>query len=335
VAEAVAMRTLRYWQAINQTLAAEMERDDSVCAIGEDIAVGGGSFGATRGLLERFGPSRVRDTPISELAIAAIGTGAAMTGIRPVVEIMYMDFIPLALDQIVNQAAKMRFMAGGAYSVPLTVRTLVASRTQSGPQHSQSFEAWLGSVPGLRVVWPTTPADAAGLLRVSIRSEDPVVFMESLSCWRISGEVPDNHTVPIGKAAIRRSGTDVSLVSVGGAVAAALGAADLLARQGIDAEVIDLRSVSPLDAETVIESVARTGALVSVQDGPVPFGVGQATIACVACEDPTLLRRKPRVVGPPFSPTPFSPELEQRFYPTSERIAAEVMATLDHKVTDV
>ena len=163
-------RKLKYWQAINKTLAAEMERDERVCAFGEDIAVGGGSFGATRGLLDKFGSSRVRDTPISELAIAAVGTGSAMTGLRPVIEIMYMDFIQLALDQIVNQAAKMRFMAGGAYSVPLTVRTLVASRTQSGPQHSQSFEAWLGGVPGLRVVWPTTPADAAALLRSSISS---------------------------------------------------------------------------------------------------------------------------------------------------------------------
>ncbi len=322
-------RKLKYWQAINKTLAAEMERDERVCAFGEDIAVGGGSFGATRGLLDKFGSSRVRDTPISELAIAAVGTGSAMTGLRPVIEIMYMDFIQLALDQIVNQAAKMRFMAGGAYSVPLTVRTLVASRTQSGPQHSQSFEAWLGGVPGLRVVWPTTPADAAGLLRTSIRSEDPVVFMESLSLWRTSGEVPDEHVVPLGKAAVRRPGHDVTLVSAGGAVATAVEAAEQLAVDGIEAEIIDLRSISPFDAEAVIESVARTGALVAVQDAPVPFGIGKMAISSVAEEDPTLLRSAPRVVGPPFAPTPFSPELEKRFYPTAEQVVAEVKAAID------
>jgi pyruvate dehydrogenase E1 component beta subunit len=322
-------KKMKYWQAINLTLAAEMERDETVCAIGEDIAVGGGSFGATRGLLDKFGPSRVRDTPISELAIAGVGTGAAMTGLRPVVEIMYMDFIQLALDQVVNQAAKMRFMAGGAYSVPLTLRTLVAARMQSGPQHSQSFEAWLGSVPGLRVVWPTTPADAAGLLRTSIRSDDPVVFMESLAAWRSSGEVPDEHTVPFGKAAIRRPGRDVTLVAVGGAVAAAVEAAEQLSEEGIEAEVVDLRSINPFDAETVIESVARTGALIAVQDAPVPFGIGKMAIASVAVEDPALFKSTPRVVGPPFSPTPFSPELEKRFYPTSERIVAETRSAID------
>ncbi|HEX3736543.1 MAG TPA: transketolase C-terminal domain-containing protein [Solirubrobacterales bacterium] len=322
-------RKLKYWQAINQTLAAEMERDETVCAFGEDIAVGGGSFGATRGLLERFGPNRVRDTPISELAIAAVGTGAAMTGTRPVLEIMYMDFIQLALDQVVNQAAKMRFMAGGAYSVPLTIRTLVASRMQSGPQHSQSFEAWLGSVPGLRVVWPSTAADAAGLLRAAIRSDDPVVFMESLALWRAADEVPDEHVVPIGKAAVRRPGGDVTIVCVGGATIAAMAAAEELAGEGIEAEVLDLRSISPLDTEAIVTSVARTGALVTVQDAPVPFGIGQAAVAAVAVADPTLFKAPPRVVGPPFSPTPFSPDLEKRFYPTSERIVAEVKAAVD------
>jgi pyruvate/2-oxoglutarate/acetoin dehydrogenase E1 component len=314
-------KKIRYWQAINQTLSAEMERDPRVFTIGEDIAKAGGSFGATRGLLERFGPARVRDTPISELAIAAAGTGAAMAGMRPVIEIMYMDFIQLALDQVVNQAAKMRFMSGGAYSVPLTIRTLVAARMQSGPQHSQSFEAWLGGVPGLRVVWPTTPADAAGLLRTAIRSDDPVVFIESLASWRLSESVPEEIVVPLGRAAVRRTGCDLTMVSFGGAVAPTLAAAELMAGEGVEAEVLDLRSISPLDSRSILESVARTGALMVVQDGPVPYGVGQAVIAAVAMEDPTLLRTRPEVVGPPFSPAPFSPELEGRYFPGSEQIA--------------
>jgi pyruvate dehydrogenase E1 component beta subunit len=321
-------RQRKYWQAINETLASEMERDPAVCLMGEDIARGGGSFGATRGLLDRFGASRVRDTPISELAIVAAGTGAAMCGLRPVVEIMYMDFIQLALDQVVNQAAKMRFMSGGAYAVPLTIRTVAAARMQSGPQHSQSFESWLGNVPGLRVVAPSSPADAAGLLRTSIRSDDPVVFIESLSAWRSSGEVPDDHVIPFGRAVVRRTGVDATLVAVGSSVAAALDAADLLSRDAVEVEVVDLRSISPVDASTVVESVSRTGALIVVQDTPVPFGVGEMVIARVATEDPSLFKAPPRVVGPPFAPTPFSPELERRYYPTKERIAEEAKIVL-------
>ena len=328
-------RKVKYWQAINEALTGEMERDLSVCLFGEDIGRGGGSFGATRGLLDRFGASRVRDTPISELAIVAAGTGAAMTGLRPVVEIMYMDFLLLALDQVVNQAAKMRFMSGGAYAVPLTIRTVVASRTQSGPQHSQSFEAWLGNVPGLRVVAPSTPADAAGLLRTSIRSDDPVVFIESLAAWRSSGEIPDDHTVPFGSAAVRRAGDDVTFVAVGSAVQIAVDAAEMLQADGISAEVIDLRSLSPFDAATVVESVGRTGSLVAVQDTPIPFGVGETVIARVAMEDPSLFKAPPRVVGPPFSPTPFAPELEARYYPTKERIAAETKEMLQLEAPDV
>lgn len=326
---------MRYWQAINETLAAEMERDPRVCLFGEDVGRGGGSFGTTRGLLDRFGSSRVRDTPISEMAIAAAGTGAAMMGLRPVVEIMYMDFIPLALDQIVNQAAKMRFMSGGAYAVPLVIRTVVAARTQSGPQHSQSFEAWLGSVPGLRVVAPSTPADAAGLLRTSIRSDDPVVFIESLSAWRTNGDIPEEHTVPFGVAAVRRPGTDATIVAVGSAVAGALEAAELLSGEGHEIEVIDLRSLSPIDTHTLVESVGRTGRLVAVQDTPTPFGVGQMVVAAVAIADPSLFKAAPRVVGPPFSPTPFAPELERRYYPSTERIASELREVLHPEAANV
>jgi pyruvate dehydrogenase E1 component beta subunit len=324
-----APRRVKYWQAINQTLASEMERDPSVCLIGEDVARAGGSFGATRGLYDHFGPSRVRDTPISELAITAVGTGAAMTGVRPIVEIMYMDFIQLALDQVVNQAAKMRFMSGGRYHVPLTILTLVAARMQSGPQHSQSFESWLGNVPGIRVVWPTTPADAAGLLRSAIRSDDPVVFMESLSVWRSGGEMPiDSAPIPFGKASFRRHGTDATIVSVGGAVAAAVEAAEALLADGVEVDVIDLRSISPLDTDAVRESVAKTGVLVTVQDSPAPYGIGDAVVSGVAVEDPRLFRVAPQVVAPPFTPTPFAPALEKHYYPTADRVAGAVRSAL-------
>jgi pyruvate dehydrogenase E1 component beta subunit len=316
------MATLKYWQGVNSAIAEEMERDPLVFLLGEDIGAAGGPFGSAQGLFDRFGPSRVLDTPISELAMMGLGVGAAMTGTRPIVEIMYMDFLLLAMDQLVNQAAKMRFMSGGKYHVPLTVITMVASRTQSGPQHSQSFETWAGQVPGLRVVWPSNAADAKGLLKSAIRSDDPVLYLESLSAWRSACEVPDgDHLVPIGKAAVAREGRDVTLVAVGGAVTIAVGAADVLAEGGIAAEVIDLRSLSPLDEDAIVASVAKTGALVAVQDGPEPFGVGRHVVSAVALRDPSLLKHPPRVMAPPFAPTPFAPALEDQFYPSIDAVA--------------
>jgi pyruvate dehydrogenase E1 component beta subunit len=321
---------LRYWQAINTALAEELERDESVCMLGEDIGRAGGPFGSTRGLFDRFGGGRIWDTPISELGLAAVGTGAAMVGVRPVVEIMYMDFLPLASDQLVNHAAKMRFMSGGRYAVPLTVLTMVAAKTQSGPQHSQSYETWFAQIPGLRVVWPSNPADAKGLLKTAIRSDDPVVVMESLALWRTKGEVPDGDTlVPLGVARVARTGRDVTIVAVGAAVATALRAADQLDQHGIAAEVVDLRSLSPIDDHTVVESVARTGALAVVQDGPEPFGVGRHVVSTVALHDPTLFRHRPVVLTTPFSPTPFAPELEAAFYPDAGEVCGAVRRMLD------
>ncbi|MDO8308891.1 MAG: transketolase C-terminal domain-containing protein [Actinomycetota bacterium] len=310
------MTSTKYWAAVNAAIAEEMERDESIFFVGQDIGAAGGPFGATRGLMDRFGPDRVRDTPISEQAMVALGTGAAMTGTRPIVEIMYMDFALLALDQLVNQAAKMRFMSGGHYRVPLTVVTMVAAHTESGPQHSQSFETWLGQVPGLNVVWPSNAADAKGLLKTAIRSDDPVVFIESLSAWRTTADVPEGEVViPIGVARVARPGSDVTIVAVGGAVAIAERGADQLAERGLSAEVIDLRSVSPLDETTVISSVRKTGALLVVQEGPSPFGIGDRVVSVVCRNDPRLLRVRPIILAPPFSPTPFAPDLERSFYP--------------------
>lgn len=320
------MTDAKYWAAVNAAIAEEMERDSSVFFIGQDIGEAGGPFGATRGLLEKFGPQRVRDTPISEQAMAGLGAGAAMTGTRPIVEIMYMDFALLALDQLVNQAAKMRFMSGGRYRVPLTVITMVAAHTESGPQHSQSFETWLGQVPGLRVVWPSNAADAKGLLKSAIRSDDPVVFIQSLSAWRKVADVPDgDHLVPIGKARLARVGSDASLVAVGGAVGIAERSAEQLGVRGVSVDVVDLRSISPLDTETVWESVQRTGNLVVVQEGPEPFGIGDRVVAEVARRDPRVFRTAPRVLAPPFAATPFAPELERQFYPDEEQVVEAVL----------
>ena len=239
------MRELKYWQAINEALFEEMGRDERVTLAGEDVAQPGGPFGASRGLLEKFGPWRVKDTPISEAAIAGLAVGAALAGLRPVVEIMFLDFMALAMDQIVNQAAKTRYMSGGRLSLPMTIRMLCGAGRNNGPQHSQSLEAWLCHVPGLKVVWPSTPAEAKGLLKSAIRDDDPVIVIDSLNLWTSRGPVPDgDHLTPIGKADVKRSGADVTIVAVGCMVHRALGAAERLAAQEIDAEVLDLNALA-------------------------------------------------------------------------------------------
>lgn len=318
------MSELKFWQAVNEALGEELERDGSVVVFGEDVGKAGGPFGASRGLRDRFGPDRVRDTPISEGAITGVAVGAAMCGLRPVVEIMYFDFATLAIDQLVNQAAKMRYMSGGTLSVPMTMLTFCGSGRGSGPQHSQSLEAWLAHVPGLSVVYPSNPADAKGLLKASIRSADPVVFIESSRLWTTRGKVPESpdHLVPIGKAATPRSGSDVTLVSWGWAVTRTLAAAELLAAGGIDAEVIDLRTISPLDETAILESVTRTGHLVVVHDASGPFGPGAEIAALVAEHAFDALRGPVARVTPPFAPAPFADQLEHAYYPTADRIAA-------------
>ena len=316
------MAEMKYWQAINNALREEMQRDPSVILFGEDVGKAGGPFGASRGLRDEFGALRVRDTPISELGIVGAAVGAAMTGLRPVVEIMFFDFITLAMDQLVNQAAKMRYMSGGEYSVPLVVRTLCGAGRGSGPQHSQNFEAWLAAVPGLRVVCPGTPADARDMLKAAIRCDDPVIVVESSRLWTQRGEVGDSDSLTsLDKGNVVRPGSDITLVSWGWALSRTLEAAAKLAEIGVDAEVIDLRTLAPLDEDLIVASVSRTGRLLIVQDAPGPFGAG-AEIAAIAGERAFGALRAPiERLTPPFAPVPFPSHLENHFYPQADAIA--------------
>ena len=280
-------RSLTYAQALNEALREEMQRDPSVMLLGEDIAVwgGGGVFGVTRGLLEEFGSERVRDTPISEAGFTGVGLGAALAGLRPVVEYMYVDFAMLAMDQICNQAAKIRWMLGGNVDVPLVIRTQQGAGRGNGPQHSQSLEAWFTHTPGLIVALPSTPYDAKGLLKTAIRSNDPVVFLEHKLLYGVSGPVPEtDYTVPFGQAAIVRQGRHVTCVAVSLMNQKALEAAAILTSEGIELEVIDPRTLVPYDRQTVARSIMKTGRLLVTHQSPERAGVGAEIVSC-ALED--------------------------------------------------
>lgn len=323
------MRELKYWQAVNEALFEEMTRDDRVTLAGEDVAQPGGPFGASRGLLDKFGSWRVKDTPISEAAIAGLAVGAALGGLRPVVEIMFLDFIALAMDQVVNQAAKTCYMSAGRLRLPMTIRSLCGAGRNNGPQHSQSLEAWLCHIPGLKVVWPSNPADAKGLLKSAIRDDNPVIVIDSLSLWTSKGEVPDgDHVTPIGKAEVKRAGADATVVAVGSMVVRALQAAEKLSAQGIDTEVIDLRTLSPLDRDAILGSVAKTHRLVIAHDAVKPFGFGAEIAAMVAEEALEDLDARIKRVTAPYAPVPFSPPLEGAYYPGAADIEAAVKSTL-------
>jgi acetoin:2,6-dichlorophenolindophenol oxidoreductase subunit beta len=326
------MREVKYWQAVNEALVEEMARDERVTLAGEDVAAPGGPFGASRGLLDKFGPWRVKDTPISEAVIAGLAVGAALAGLRPIVEIMFLDFMCLAMDQVVNQAAKVSYMSGGRQRLPLTIRTLCGAGRNNGPQHSQSLEAWLCHVPGLKVVWPSTPADAKGLLKSAIRDDNPVIVIDSLNLWTSKGSVAEGEQLtPIGKAEIRRQGTDATVVAVGSMVPRALAAAERLATEGINTEVIDLRTLSPLDRETILASVAKTHRLVIAHDAVKPFGFGSEIAAMIAEEALEDLDARVRRVSAPWAPVPFSPPLEAAYYPQAPEIQAAVRAVLGRK----
>lgn len=324
------MNRQKYWQAINSGLAEELRRDERVVLFGEDVAAPGGAFGASKGLLAEFGSVRVRDTPISEATITGLAVGAAMAGLRPVVEIMFLDFITLAMDQLANQAAKMSYMSLGHYSVPLTLRTMCGAHLGAGPQHSQNLEAWVASVPGLKVVWGGTPADAKGLLKAAIRDPDPVVVIESAGLWSKRGDVPDDpeQVVPLGEASVRRIGRDVTLVCWGTTVPRADAAASALAEQGVDVEVVDLRTLSSLDTRRILESVGKTGRLVVTQDATGPCSVGAEVVRVAATTGFSSLRAAPEVVSPPFAPIPFPPALGQVYFPQTDDVIAAVRRTL-------
>jgi pyruvate/2-oxoglutarate/acetoin dehydrogenase E1 component len=329
MAEAVAAepRVLTYAAALNEALREEMARDERVFLLGEDIArwgTGGGVYGVTRGLVDEFGPERVRDTPVSEEAIVGLAVGAAMMGMRPVAEIMYSDFLTLAMDPIVNQAAKMRYMFGGQASVPLVVRTNSGAPGNKAAQHSQSLEAWFLHVPGLKVVTPATPADAKGLLTAAIRDPDPVIFLEHKRLYFTKGEVPaGEHLLPIGQAAVVREGRHLTVVANQTMVLRALEAADELAGEGIELEVIDVRTISPLDMPTISASVRKTARLIVAHEANRTGGWGAEVIARVADEDFHHLDAPLTRVAAKDAPIPFSDVLEAAVLPGT----AELLAT--------
>ncbi len=315
----------RTMDAIRGALRYELEHDPAVFLAGVDIGKGGGVFALTRGLVDEF-PGRVRDTPISELAVMGLGVGAAMAGYRPVVELMFFDFIGVCFDQLLNQAAKLRFMTGGRASVPMTLRTQFGGSTSSGSQHSQSLEALVAHVPGLTVVMPSTPADAYGLLRAAIRDPNPVVFIENRQLYGITGPAPTDpeHLVPIGKASVAREGSHVTVVAASRMVHESLAAGDALAEEGIDIEVIDLRSVVPLDRETILASVAKTSRALVVHEAVRDFGIGAEVAALIADEGFWDLDAPVRRLGGPYTPVPYAPSLERVWVPDAERIADEL-----------
>jgi 2-oxoisovalerate dehydrogenase E1 component len=314
----------RFSQAIRAALEHELETDPSVVVFGVDVGAGGNVFGLTRGLHERW-PDRVRDTPISEAAIVGAGVGAALAGLRPVVELMYLDFLGVCFDQLLNQAAKLRFMTGGAVEIPLVVRTQFGAGRSSGSQHSQSLEALLAHIPGLTVVMPSSLADTYGLLRAAIRDPNPVVFIEHRLLYEKKGVMPPpEHLVPIGTAAVVREGRDVTVVSWSRMVHESLEAARLCAADGIDVEVVDLRTISPLDRSTVLASLQRTGRLLIAHEAVTDFGVGAELAALAADEGFWSLDAPVRRVGAPFVPAPYAPNLERLWLPGAARIADEI-----------
>ena len=320
---------MKYMASVAQALRDSMAADPRVIVMGEDIGAPGGSFKATRGLLDEFGPKRVLDTPISEASIVSAAVGAALSGLRPVVEIMFMDFITLAMDALVNQAAKARFMFGGQCSVPMVLRTPHGGGLSAGPQHSQCLEAWLAHVPGLKVVCAATPADAYGLLRAAIEDPDPVIFIEHKGLYGSKGPVDVSVRDVIGKASTVRAGRDVTLVTYGATVHTSLAAAQELAGEGVDVEVIDLRSLQPWDRATVLASLARTHRAVIVHEAVQAFGIGAEIAATIADEGFDELDAPVVRVGAPFMPVPFAKSLEQGYNIGTAAIVKAVRRTLE------
>ncbi|HSS56304.1 MAG TPA: alpha-ketoacid dehydrogenase subunit beta [Gaiellales bacterium] len=329
--ETAATREITFGKAINEALAEELRRDERVFVIGEDVAEAGTPFKVLSGLVDEFGTDRVIDSPISEAGITGLCVGAAMTGMRPVVDIMFGDFLTLVMDQLVNQAAKAHYMSGGSLSVPLVLRTTLGATRRSAAQHSQSLQAWVSHMPGLKVVMPSTPADAKGLLKTAIRDDNPVVFIEDKLHYPLVGEVPEGeYTIPLGVASIKRAGDDVTIVATSSMVQASLEAAELLAAGGISAEVIDPRTTSPLDHEMIIRSVQKTGRSVVVDEGHRSYGVTAEIAAMIAEEAFYHLDAPVRRLGARDVPIPFSPPLEDVTVPTPEAIAATVSELVAH-----
>ncbi|MCL1815060.1 MAG: alpha-ketoacid dehydrogenase subunit beta [Treponema sp.] len=325
------MKEITYADALKEAMCEEMRKDRRIILMGEDVGIYGGTFGVSRGMIEEFGPERIRDTPISELAITGCAVGAAMTGILPILEIMFSDFITLAMEQLVNQGAKNRFQFGGQGSVPMVLRTPAGSGTGAAEQHSQSPEAWIANVPGLKVVVPSTPGDAKGLLKSSIYDPNPVVFIEQKLLYRTKGPIPDeDYAIPLGKADVKRPGKDITIIAYGRMVPRCLKAAeDLAGSRGIDAEVVDPRTLVPLDKEALIASVKKTGRCLVVHEAPLTGGYGSEIAAVIADSGAFFSLKAPiRRLGGLDVPIPFNSRLEAQVAPSEETIAAAVVSLM-------
>ena len=314
-------RELTFGEAIKEAIAEEMHRDSRVFIIGEDVAEAGTPFKVLLGLVDEFGKDRVIDTPISEPGFTGLAVGAAMTGLRPIVDIMFGDFITLTMDQMVNQAAKIHYMSGGHWKVPMVMRTTLGAGRRSAAQHSQSLHAWFSHIPGLKVVLPSTPYDAKGLLKTAIRDENPVVFFEDKMMYKLKGPVPaEDYTIPFGVADVKRAGSDITIVATSSMVHVALGAADLLAVAGISAEVIDPRTMWPLDEQALIASATKTSRVIVVDEGYERYGV-TAEIAAVIAEGAFFHLEAPvKRMGAMHVPIPFSPPLEDATVPSEKSV---------------
>ncbi|MCZ7664584.1 MAG: alpha-ketoacid dehydrogenase subunit beta [Thermoleophilia bacterium] len=327
--QAIKTTTMTYGQAVCDGMAVEMRRDPTIYVAGEDVGMFGGGLGVTLGLIDEFGPKRVRNTPLSETAIVGHAVGAAMAGLRPIAEIMFDDFLGIVLDELGNQAAKARYMFGGKVAIPMVLRASCGAGIRAAAQHSQSLEAWCAHVPGLKTVAPSTPVDAKGLIIAAVRDDNPVVFLEHKTLLNIQGEVPEGeYIVPIGKAEVKRQGGDVTIVAWSAMVAQALAAAEALAAEGVSAEVIDLRTIVPFDKEAVLESVAKTNRLVIVHEAVRTAGFGAEVAAVVAGEGLDLLDAPIVRVTAPDTPVPFSPVLEDAYLPNADKIKAAVLSLL-------
>jgi len=325
-------RELTFAEAIREALAEEMRRDPRVFVMGEDVAEAGTPFKVLSGLVEEFGKARVLDTPISEAGFTGIGVGAALTGLRPVVDIMFGDFITLTMDQMVNQAAKIHYMSGGKLTVPMVLRTTLGATRRSAAQHSQSLHAWFSHVPGLKVVLPSTPYDAKGLLKTAIRDDNPVAFFEDKLMYRLKGPVPaGEYTIPFGVAYVKRAGADITLVATSSMVHVALCAAQLLEQIGVSAEVIDPRTMYPLDAQTLVESAKKTSRALVVDEGYERYGVTAELASVIADGAFDYLDAPVKRIGARNVPVPFSPPLEDMTVPT-EQIVFETAKTLCGRV---
>ena len=314
-------RELTFAQAIREALAEEMRRDATVCILGEDVAEAGTPFKVLSGLVEEFGKDRVLDTPISEAGFTGLAVGAAMTGLRPVVDIMFGDFLTLTMDQMVNQAAKVHYMSGGKWKVPMVMRTTMGATRRSAAQHSQSLHAWFCHVPGLKVVLPSTPYDAKGLLKAAIRDENPVVFFEDKMMYKLKGAVPaEDYTVALGLADVKRVGDDITLVATSSMVQVALGAADMLAKIGVSAEVVDPRTMWPLDEKTILDSVKKTSRAIVLDEGYERYGVTAELASVIATGAFYDLDAPVKRMGAMHVPIPFSPPLEDATVPTEQTV---------------